>query len=399
MRLNPNIPYKTRGNGALAVGFGRGYGSRHIIGNIDGMDVHGYSRIRSLELDDDTWEKIVDAVDSLRMHDHGTESFLLLTWKKLPVKYYREALHRHIRPEDVDLRHEAIAAYRSFAPEARGKIGATAALGWQPKRYTYELIAYRYPERIGTKRDIDPQSVIEMDEEIESTFDNYDRKNDYVAIAPNSPCPVLFGIRGTIPEDLIKAKDMICGEGWSRWMIYRTNQGTDDHIERIHVKNVRPWMSVAITGTVAHEPKTIPGGHVIFRICDNTGCIDCAAYEPTKEFRDIVRALVPGDVIEVYGGVRKEPMTVNIEKMRVIKLARYMKRVPNIRCPRCGGSMKSHGKNEVICRRCGYKLRGSKIPMVEVDRKIKPGWYEVPVIARRHLAMPLKLIYRHGKKS
>ncbi len=36
VRLNPNVPWKTRGNGAVALRFGKGTGSPKYIGEIDG---------------------------------------------------------------------------------------------------------------------------------------------------------------------------------------------------------------------------------------------------------------------------------------------------------------------------------------------------------------------------
>ena len=44
VRLNPNIPYKTRGNGALCVELGRGAGTRMLIGRWGEADLYGWSR-------------------------------------------------------------------------------------------------------------------------------------------------------------------------------------------------------------------------------------------------------------------------------------------------------------------------------------------------------------------
>ncbi|MCJ2534418.1 MAG: OB-fold nucleic acid binding domain-containing protein, partial [Candidatus Thermoplasmatota archaeon] len=76
-------------------------------------------------------------------------------------------------------------------------------------------------------------------------------------------------------------------------------------------------------------------GFILFKIKDSTGTIDCAAYEPTKEFRHVVRDLVVGDVVEVYGGVRKKPLTVNIEKINIIRLKEISEKIENPVCPKC----------------------------------------------------------------
>jgi len=67
------------------------------------------------------------------------------------------------------------------------------------------------------------------------------------------------------------------------------------------ISQIHPYQSVISEGTVCKEPYTLEGGHDIFTINDPTGTIDCAAYEPTKEFRKIVRDLCIGDIVEVYG--------------------------------------------------------------------------------------------------
>src|SRR5438093_2223434 len=44
VRLNPNIPWKTRGNGAICLRLGAGRGRRFRIGEIDGEPVWAYDR-------------------------------------------------------------------------------------------------------------------------------------------------------------------------------------------------------------------------------------------------------------------------------------------------------------------------------------------------------------------
>ena len=38
VRLNPAVPWKTRGNGSLVMRFGKGIGGRRRIGMLDGKD-------------------------------------------------------------------------------------------------------------------------------------------------------------------------------------------------------------------------------------------------------------------------------------------------------------------------------------------------------------------------
>ena len=142
---------------------------------------------------------------------------------------------------------------------------------------------------------------------------------------------------------------------------------------------------------ITQNPHTIQGGHVIFKVKDESGSIDCIAYEPTKEFRNIIRELVIGDIVEVYGGVRKKPLTVNIEKIKIINLVKISEKIENPVCPKCGKHMKSKGKGQVFkCKICRKKSNNPKI--LEKKRLIKKGFYEVPVCSRRHLSKPLKRV-------
>lgn len=230
-----------------------------------------------------------------------------------------------------------------------------------------------------------------IDEKFSSTFDNYDIKNNHNRIVPSSPCPVLYGIRGDEYEDLIKAKLLVKSEEIDGWIIFESNQGTDDHLKRKNIDEIKSYDSVIIKGNVSKKPSTIRGGHVIFSIKDDKSSVDCAAYEPTKEFRDIIRELIAGDLVEVYGGIREKPITVNIEKIKILNLIEKIEKVENPICPKCGKHMKSIGKNEGFrCKKCGTK---EKKPITKkIKRKINNGFYEVPVCARRHLSKPLKRV-------
>ena len=392
VRLNPNIPWKTRGNAALSVRLGKGYGRKVKIGEIEGKGIYAYERGRDAGDIEEIFEKVKALVEKWAVFDDvKTNPGLVVSKRKIPEGYYWKAVRGVVELDDAISELDKVGApYHGFK-NRRGLIGATGALSWRPRKRTYELIAYRYPERWGTEREIDEESVKEMDRRFPETFDNYDYRNRYIAIKPNTPCPILYGIRAVVPYRLEEAHRTVKGEKEERWMIFQSNQGTDDHLVRKRISEINGYESVIIRGKVVGEPRTIEGGHVIFSIDDGTGVIDCAAYEPTKEFRDVVRELIKGDFIEVYGGVHDRPFTLNIEKMRVINLEKKIVKVHNPRCPKCGKRMKSTGRDGYYrCKRCGIKIKGGE-EFEEMERKIEKGWYEVPVCARRHLAMPLKI--------
>lgn len=392
VRLNPNIPWKTRGNGAISIRFGQGFGRRSPIGEIQGKVAYGFEKGREVDIRD-VKNRVKNIVEgNARFEDKNTNPAFVITGKKPLQSLYWQAVREVVELRDVQVILKSIdATFRGYKNK-RGLIGASAAISWRPRDRTYEITAYREKKKWGTKRRVGRDSVIKMDKTFPSTFNNYDYNNRNLVIAPNSPCPVLFGIRGTKPKDLPMAMDMIESETKDRWVIFLTNQGTDEHLQKRRIRDITRYASVITRGTVVSQPRTIEGGHVIFTIEDRRK-IDCAAYEPTKEFRALVRNLRMGDDITVYGGVRKSPLTINIEKMKVNRLVDSYEKSGNPRCPKCKKTMKSMGRNAGYrCPKCRAKAGEEQVKKSRVKRDIEVGFYEVPVCARRHLAKPLKRI-------
>ncbi len=415
VRLNPNIPYKTRGNGALCVRLGsRGQysdNSKFEIMEWDGTkyfaydDVHHEHQEISDEMELDIGKKAFNIAckviaDHAHLDSPGTEPGIVMFHDPPDGDFYHRALHDLVEISDAADYIKQNNGITCTFKSGRGIIGAAAACAWTyamasafpHKDHTFEIICYRVPSQFGKPRMIDTGSVMEMDGAYPGTFDNYDYHNRHLAIAPSSPCPVLFGIRGESYDDLPIAARMVQGEDYRGYVIFRTNQGTDDHLIQKDIQQVKPYESVMVSGTITRDPMTIPGGHVVTTLQDATGSIDCIAYEPTKEFRDIIREFVPGDRITVCGGVRKMPLTVNIEKLRIDFLVQRERKLSNPACPDCGKSMKSIGTGQGYrCRTCGTKAGEGDVLHEEFRTALETSWYEVPVCARRHLAKPLKL--------
>src|SRR6266705_2376535 len=161
---------------------------------------------------------------------------------------------------------------------------------------------------------LESDSVKNMDRSFASTFNNYDYECDRIVIAPHSPCPILFGIRGDDPGVLPAALQTIKGESPAGWIVFETNQGTDDHV--IPAPTLEPQTTVQVDTQVLGLPRTIRGGHVILEM----NGLEAVAYEPSKGFRNIVRALRPGDRVRVVGSIRAQPKALNIEKLQVLSL-------------------------------------------------------------------------------
>ena len=209
-----------------------------------------------------------------------------------------------------------------------------------------------------------------------------------VAMVPATPCPVMYGLRGDDEEDLIRASKEISTEPIERWMVFLTNQGTDDHLIK-NPKELIPNQSYILRGTVVSQPRHISGGHVFIDIETRFGTVTCGAYEPSKEFRYTIDWLIPGDEVEMVGELRDEPRTLNIEKIHVIFVSEEYRKVSNPVCPKCGRTMKSKGAGQPYkCKEC--HTSSTEPILEEVRRWIVPGWYEPPTAARRHLSKPLK---------
>lgn len=387
VRLNPNIPWKTRGNAAIAIKVGKGYGKRIKIGEFGSKIIYSYEYGKDTKTEDDILDMVKKIVEKYAVfEEEKTSPGIVVSKKKIDEHLYWKAVRSVVELNEVYdyLKNAKFIGYKY----KRGLIGASAAIAWRPRKSTFELLTYLPENSWDNDRFIDKNSVIEMDRKIKTTFENYDYNNDHIAIKPETKTPVLYGIRGLSHRDLERARRMIISDNYNGYLIFITNQGTDDHLVYKKISEIKPYDSVIIKVKVKEKPKKIPGGHIIIKVEDETGEIFAAAYEKTKEFRSIVEKLVPGDLIKIYGSLKKYPKTVNIEKVKIIKLKKIKRKIIPT-CPVCGKKMESAGKNKGYrCRKCGTKSNEIKFEIV--DRGIKEGFYQVPIVARRHLSRPVE---------
>jgi tRNA(Ile2)-agmatinylcytidine synthase len=380
VRLNPNVPWKTRGNGALCL------------------------RIEHDEsFEDQIKETVMNLVEKhADLNFKGTDPGIVF-FKKTEIPREVTAFAKNAITGIVTLK-EALKLIKKFEGEAfgfntcRGIIGALAAVGETLEGdHTYELIAYRAPENCGLQRRVDEASIFEMDELMQPyTFNNVDLEKGRVIITPRGPDPILFGIRGETPEIVKKAFALVKPlEPVERWVIFRTNQGTDAHLKRaVALNQIEPYNSVIVNGIVSQNPRTIPLRHVIFSIKDESGEVDCAAYEPTGDLRKMARELIIGDNVEVFGGVRKpsaaRPLTINLEKINILELAPKTV-LQNPVCPTCGRRLESMGKGKGFrCKKCGARFDNAKKIQVAVARELEAGLYVTSTRSQRHLTKPLR---------
>ena len=363
VRLNPCVQFKTRGNAAIAFEFetDRAEQTREIALHTlyEFSDLSGKNTNPGLVIAEDV------SSDIEKFYERATKDILSID-DALKILEIKNIWHRGLK-------------------NGRGLIGALAAIGADLDDFTYELVVYRRRNRWGKPRQIDSQSVWHADAlTYPHTWDTVDYQNHRIVFAPNSADPVLFGIRGGYVGAILKAFQMIQSEPPECKVLYKTNQGTDAHIIEGKISMVEDDRSYRLLGTVMDGPHVIEGGHVFFKI-HNGSMLECSAFEPTKNFRKIIKKLVPGDIVEVYGAVRSG--TLNLEKIQVLSLVEQGKYNAPL-CPSCSRRMESSGKNQGYrCRRCKTKIKTRE--HVILHRDLEKGFYEVPPSARRHLSKPL----------
>lgn len=394
VRLNPNVPWKTRGNAAVCLPLGQGEGRGTLCGWLERGALRWHKSGTPVDP-----EELLDRAAAIigkhaRFECQTTNPGVVVSSTRPSPSLYWRAVREVVSLEDVESELAARGAHWRKFKSGRGVIGASAAMAWRPRDRTWEVITYRSPDMVGTPRNIDPDSVIQMDKGTRYTFNNYDPENGHIAVAPGSPCPVLFGIRGDSPQELLSAKDMIRGEQPAKWLVYLSNQGTEDHLVRRRVRDLRPGDSAKLSGRVSAPPTTIPGGHVIVRVEDG-GEIDAAFYEQSGGMRDAARGLLPGDEIVAYGSVRSSPRSLNVEKLQVTRIQPHVRKTANPECRTCGKRMGSMGTGQGFrCKVCGARASQDAAVLEPVTRSVSVGWYEPPVSSRRHLHKPLRRMSR-----
>jgi tRNA(Ile2)-agmatinylcytidine synthase len=367
IRLNPAVEHKTRGNAAVALETDAG--------------VDQVRRSTSAVIEAHACTDSPGTDPGVVIADHPIAAI-----PRSVRRFSTTCLHRIVTPAAA----AAIITDHGYIQQGwgsgRGLIGALAAVGAMATHHpwSYELIAYRHRARWGTAREVDHDTVAAAAEvAYPAVWDTYDHSASYPVCVPRTPCPVLYGIRGERPAVVRSTAAAIEAEPVTHRQLFRTNQGTDAHIHPPE-RPLQQQTAYRLGGTVADAPITVEGGHVFIDVATTVGPITAAAFEPTKQFREIIRALVPGDRLTVYG--THVDGQVNLEKVHLRELRRHRWETPT--CPDCDARMSSAGREAGYrCDRCGTTAATRvRSPM---RRGVTPGWYEVPPSARRHLARPL----------
>ncbi|MDF1538048.1 MAG: tRNA(Ile)(2)-agmatinylcytidine synthase [Candidatus Thorarchaeota archaeon] len=377
IRLNPNIPYRTRGNGGVCLNFTIDSNEiGEIIPLVTGM-VQKYADLKYPNTNPGV--AIVNGEIPSTLKSFSQKA----VWRTVPKSLAFRIADEH----QID--------YFTHG-NGRGLVGALAAIGHGLEGdHTYEYLAYRKMSETHEDRGVEKSSVETMNAKMGNrTFSNLDLTNDTMLIEPHGPDPVLYGIRGEEPQDVIEAASYIkSSQEIDRWMVFRTNQGTGEHLSHhFSIDELRPYMSASLTAEIVEAPHIISGGHAIFAVSDSKHSIQCAAYEPTGDFRWDVMKLRVGDKLTIHSGVRPQShsydITLNVEGMLINQLADHVE-YSNPLCDHCNRRMKSAGKDKGFkCPHCGHREREHKKVEHHVPRELQLGYYLPRPGAQRHLTRP-----------
>ncbi|MEC7708959.1 MAG: DUF1743 domain-containing protein [Candidatus Thermoplasmatota archaeon] len=366
VRLWPFAGRRTRGNGAL--------------GAI--LEIPNNQSAKLKEICHEWFSQLLDQVNNHPPSEITASPCLIIAFDQTPDYWYWDAVRKHVDSEILleDALERGVIVLRSDS--SFGVVGACAAVSWEnPTNFSWELISWREESRIGTQRKVSSESVLKLEKNHPETFLNRDPTKGKGMIAPRTPCPVLYGIRGSTYSAVEKAHEWLQSqedvEMSHSFAIHRTNQLSDDHIES------------STSGTVTTLPKETKGGHANISVFSSGKSLRLVAFSEGGPVNRLLRSLIPGDRI-TWSGLLSPDGSIHLEKIKLdFATARIVGRPV---C--CSKTMRSSGRGQGIrCLSCGRKERRS---WQCIDYETAMGhsigeWMEPSPSNRRHLSRPLSL--------
>lgn len=391
VRLNPDTPWKTRGNASTMLFF-------DIPENkIDSIT-------RKIE------KKLVKYVNSGEWIPSNTQPCILITQidtdmsQKL-LQFYRKTIREIVALNDAldiikDIKDKRIITLAG----QRGLIGCLSAIGayFSNDLKTYELLRYTKSIYVYNKSDLMENKLLILnilrEEERFDTFSHVDYQTDKILITPSGNDPVIYGIRGTNPIELIrldnKLKRLIKTD--SRWLIYRTNQATNAHLTNKLETGCRHDYSqgYVISFNVRSETH-LRGGHTYLNLSLNKADSKAVVFHEAGYIRKLLDS---NNITILYGNCREG--FIKIES--ILKIGENCKiKYPNPICPKCMVRMEKMGENSGWrCRKCRYRMKLDHTILIHkrrIDQKtlklLEPTRYQ------RHLTKPIKLYGRKMRRT
>ena len=352
VRLWPFAPNRTRGNAALSAA-------------VNGTDY------ASLESALEDWFTTRFSNHKPGQEIHSAQPVLILTEQQFPESIYWETVRNFV---DLEHRMEQIESFQmqiwSTTSGLGGLIGASAAIAWRGDHdSTWECTAWR--ENTGV-RHVPEMLVEQMSVQFTSTMLNRDPNAGRSLVAPRTPCPVLYGIRGESRQGVLDAHDFLQLNGAElshSHRAHRTNQATDDHL-------------FGIGRGIVRNVSVMKGGHVEIDVGHSL-----LAFSQGGDVNRLAQKLEIGDSIEWFGSSDLDG-SIHLEKLRIEHGIRNKRRpICN-----CGSRYKSQGSGQLLrCPKCH-----STHPNIWESDTITGEWVEPPASHRRHLSKPLS---RMGKSE
>jgi len=374
VRLNPYLPFKTRGNAAvkIIVSTNKYESARDLLDHIYSI-VDRYRERRG---------KADPGLAVLSIDESYSDK------AKTLYKVYRRAVSDIVVMDQIDRIRERLGIETRGG---RGRTGAVACLGFVPDiDSTFELLVYGDPS-LKKVIDINIEEIEHIDELFMLyTFANVDRENEQILLFPSGPDPVIYGVRGDSPLHVIFMSSIMydkIGMGLEGWLLFRTNQATGAHLHYSdnRVRTFNPYRSIlSIRRTSRTEDR-----HLVAYTEDY---VHIFVYRHIGEPSKLIERNM-GDIVEVWGGLRVKDGDYFIYVEGCRKLSERAVSIQNPRCPICGSSLKSLGRGKgFFCKKCKIKV----FNVYRILRENVSGdnrLFSLPPISEfRHLMKPVSRI-------
>ena len=374
VRLNPGIPWKTRGNAATV------------------LRVWVSSDSESRDIAEEAWSLALEYTEGRELHAGKSPGMVVLEgwpWSPRLLWLYKRGVTGVLARDVVE---RIVSKAGGVLVGGRGVLGAAAALASLPPKgdYTWELIAYRRPELWGEPRCTSFDSAVRAEARMPPcTYNNLDFEARAVAASPRGPDPVLAGFRGDCREYLGLYGEALC-EKPHFWVLFRSNQHTDPH-DNVEGE-IYPYTYLASNALVVDRPEVLPGGHTVVRASVGGVRVDLTFYREAQPLNRVARLLGEGDLVRFHGSVRpyspRGAPTIAVDKLEVLRVSRRVfSYAPS--CPKCGSRMESAGRGSGYrCPRCGFRDRSAHRIEAPDTALLSPGVYTPREGRLRHLTMP-----------
>ena len=364
VRLWPFAERRTRGNGALGA----------II------DIPDKDEVLLEKICNDWFDRLLTKVAGYPPSKIPAAPCLVISFDKAPEHWYWDAVRGYVNPENILREARNTGTILLLENEISGVVGACAAISWESNPHSsWELIAWRDDSSLGSERRVSSRSVSQLESLFPGTFLNRDPTKGKGLIAPRTPCPVLYGIRGSSSSEVERAHIWLQSEkgveSCKSYAIHRSNQISDDHIESTR------------SGLVICKPRETKGGHARVSVYSRGKSLDLVAFREGGPVNRLLRTLEPGDKI-TWVGLHSPDGSIHLERLRIDSATPRIFSRPIC----CRRTMRSSGRNQGLrCLSCGRKEKKTwySIHFDDIHEYPSGKWLEPTPSNRRHLSRPL----------